>query len=52
MITLPRQNQDHRDTGGFCACCGMVWPCARVRKADARPLPERTPRLPRQLANR
>jgi len=24
---------DHFDRGGFCACCGTLWPCAAVRKA-------------------
>jgi hypothetical protein len=52
MITLPRQNSDHRDAGGFCTCCGMVWPCARVRKAEARRTREPVAILPRQLAKR
>ena len=24
---------DHLDRGGFCACCGTLWPCAAMRKA-------------------
>jgi hypothetical protein len=53
MIRVPRQNHDHRDNGGFCSCCGMVWPCARVRRAtDRQREPERLPLLPRQLTNR
>ena len=24
---------DHRDRGGFCECCGTLWPCAAMRTA-------------------
>ena len=24
---------DHLDRGGFCGCCGTLWPCAAMRKA-------------------
>ncbi|GAB3264977.1 hypothetical protein [Kineosporia babensis] len=31
---------DHLPAGGFCACCGAVYPCATARRqARARPLP-------------
>ena len=24
---------DHFDRGGFCSCCGTLWPCAALRRA-------------------
>jgi hypothetical protein len=24
---------DHVDRGGFCSCCGTLWPCGAMRRA-------------------
>ncbi|MBT0767324.1 hypothetical protein KIH74_00210 [Kineosporia sp. J2-2] len=32
MTATTQLEPDHRPTGGFCACCGAVYPCAAVRR--------------------
>jgi len=38
LVTL----SDHFDNGGFCSCCGTLWPCAVLRRAflEQRAAPE------------